>query len=317
MAGISVLVLLGLLAACVVVVVLLLQFLARASLGVGGDDPLLREGLGQVRRRFGGCLVAALLIVIGGVVLNGLLPGWLGIPLTLAPGLAASVALLGFAVWPTAPQVGTGSTSASLIRRSAWSFGSRRLFAVPATVAAVYLGALATAAVVASPDDAGLMRAFAQTQGNLSSSATPFPGSFYGLPLAAMTIVVVVSAYAALRRMASSASILPSATEDLLRIDQQWRRIVTIIIVRISAAALLGYLGVTLVYAGSAMHRASDFTVNGGSATSWSAVGWVAAIAGLVSVLATAVLSGAAIAAVLSLRDQAVRPSGVPVGQSR
>ena len=71
------------------------------------------------------------------------------------------------------------------------------------------------------------------------------------------------------------------------------------------------------MYAGSAMHRASDFTVNGGSATSWSAVGWVAAIAGLVSVLATAVLSGAAIAAVLSLRDQAVRPSGVPVGQSR
>ncbi len=317
MAGMPILLLLLLLTLSVAAIVLLIQLVGRTEIAPGADDPLLRDGLQRIRRRLAGCLVAALLVLFGGVVLGTTQSAWLGIPAMLAPGLATSLALLGFAAWPVAASAGTGPVSATLTRREAWSYGSRRLFAAPATLAVIYLGLLAVSAAVASPDDDGLMRAFAQTQGDLSASATPFPGSYYGVPLAVVTVLLAVSTYAALRRLASSPTISPGTAEDLARIDQQWRRIATRVIVRISSTALLGYVGATLLYAGSAIHRTSDFTDNGGQSTPWSAVGWIGAGAGLVCLLLAIVVGGAAVAAVLTLRDQAVRPQQVAAGRPR
>lgn len=317
MSGLSIPVLLLTLTLSVVALALLPHYLGRTDVVVGGDDPQVREGLQRVRRRFGTCLVLALVVLVGGVTLNGLVPAGLGVPLALAPGLAASLALLGFASWPARPSQGAGPTSASLARREAWSYGSRGLFVTPAVVAVVYLVALAVAAFLASPDDHGLMRAFSQTQGSVFSSATPFPGSFYGAPLAFATVLLAISTYAALRRMAASATILPGAVGNDALVDQRWREIATRIIVRISTAALLGYAGGTFVVAGSAMHRTSDFTVNGGYLTPWSAAGWVVTGVGLVGVVAAVVVSATGIAAALSLRGQAVRPRTVLAGQPR
>ncbi len=299
----------------VVVVVLLIQFLGRAEISPCADDPAVRTSLHRIRRRLGACLAAAATALVAGLVLNGMLPAWLGLPLAVAPGLAASTALWGFAISPAAPPHHAGPASASLARREAWSFGTRRSFVAPAVLALSYLVLLAVAAALASPDDLGLMRSFAQTQGNLTLSASPFPGSFYGVPLAAVTVLLVASTYAALRRLAGSATILPTSADELVRVDRRWREIATRVVVRMSTAALLGYAGGTLVLAGSAIHRATDFTINGGYATWWSAAAWVVVAAGLVGIVAATVVGGAAVGSVLSLRDQAVRPATIPTGR--
>lgn len=317
MSRLLIFVVLPLLTGFVVVVILIAQLLGRADVARGGDGSVVRSYLQRIRRRLGGCLAVVALVLVGGVVLNAMLPTWMGVPLALAPGLAASVALLGFAAWPSISPRSAGPVSASLSRREVWSYGSRRSFLVPAALAVAYVGLLAAAAAVASPDDLGLMRSFAQTQGHLSSSASPFPGSFYGVPLAAVTMVLAASTYAALRQTATSATIVPATDGDLTAIDHRWREIATRVIVRISTAALISYAGGSLLFAGSAMHRASDFTINGGHATVWSAVAWVVAGVGLVAILAATVVGGAAVAAVLSLREEAVRPSWIPTGQLR
>jgi hypothetical protein len=308
----SLVLLLALTLACTVVVVLVIHLLTRTPLAQGSDDPELSQGLSGIRRRLLGCLGAAALVVIAGFVSNDLLPGRLGVPLALTPGLAVSIALLCFAMWPTSATPRPGPTQASLTRREPWSFGSPRSLLVPGVLALVYLGLLAAAATVASPDDHGLMRSFSQTQGDLGASASPFPGSFYGVPLALVTVVLEASTYGALHRVARSASLLPSANGRLAHIDRRWREVATRAIVRLSTAALLAYAGGTLVVAGSAIHRASDFTMNGGYRTPWSAVAWLLGGAGVAGILGAAVVGGAAVAAVVSLKDQAVRPPEIP-----
>ena len=306
---------------CAIVVVLLVQLLGRAAVAAEGWEPGTRSGLRRVQRTLASCLGAATLVLVGGVALSSLVPSWLGLPLAVAPGLAASLALLGFAGWPTTrPQDGAGPTSASLTPREAWTFGSRWSFVGPALLAAVFLVLLAVAAGLASPDSAGRMRAFTLTQGDMESTASPFPGSFYGVPLAVVTVLLMVSTYAALRRMATSAVIVPSGPgrpgdpSGAAAIDRRWREITTRVVLRISTAALLGQAAGCLVFAGSAMHHASDFVENGGLPSPWSAAGLVVTIVGQVSLLVAAVLAGAAVAAVLSLRDQAVRPPRLPAG---
>lgn len=308
MTGLVVLAVLPILAALAVLLILLVQLLGQADVAAGGDDPAVRGELQRIRRRLGGCLLAAVLVLVGGVLADALWPDATGLPLTLAPGLAAGLALLGFAVWPTVTPAASGQSSATLGRREAWSYGSGRSLLVPAALAIAYLALLAGAAVVASPDDAGLMRSFSQTQGALASSAGPFPGSFYGIPLAVVTVLLMASTYAALRRIASSATVSPAPVGGAAAIDRRWREIATRVVVRLSTSALLGYAGASMVFAGSAMRRASTFAENGGYDTVWSPIGAAVAGAGLVAILAAAVVGGAAVAAVLSLRSEAVRP---------
>ena len=74
----------------------------------------------------------------------------------------------------------------------------------------------------------------------LADWRVPFPGSFYGLPLAAVTALLVAATYAALGRMAGSPAIVHGATTPAARgVDRRWRAISTSVIIRTATASLL------------------------------------------------------------------------------
>ncbi len=311
MFGVPLVMLLVLLASLAVPVVLLLDALGRPSgpgPGRGIDGDVLDHGLRRHRRRLVGCLVGTVGALGAGLWLDGLWPSLLGVPLAVAPGLAAAVAMLAYATWPSVDPLWTGAApvTASLTRREAWSFARRGTLLVPLAVAGAFLLVLVAAALVADPDASGRLRAFGLVQGDVGSLASPFPGSFYGLPLAAVTVLLVLSTYAALRRMATSPAIAGSAAAPgAHEIDRRWRAISTTVIVRTATSSLLGYAGSTLLIGGSAILRASR-PDNGMVPTPWIGVGWTATVLGVLALLAAAVAAGAAVAALLSLRTTAV-----------
>lgn len=311
MFGVPIVAVLVLLGICAVPLILLLDALGHRAQPIGSgalDEDAVARTVRSNRWRLAGCLVGTGAALVIGVWLNDLWPALLGIPLAVAPGLAASVALLAYATWPATERRDprSGPASASLRRRQPWGFAPRRTFGLPLVLALTYLLVLLAGALVAEPDDAGRLRAFGLTQGDLSSRSSPFPGSFYGLPLAGVTVVLVAATYAALRRMAASPAVVHgSLTPATREVDRRWRAISTSVIVRTATASLLGYAAATLVIGGSAILRVSG-PDNGMTATPWIGVGWTAAVVGVVALLAAAVVAGSAVAALLSLRTRAV-----------
>lgn len=311
MFGVPVIGVLLLLGVCAIPLILLLDALAhrpRAIEDGAPDETAVARTLAAHRWRLALCLVGTATALIVGFWLDHLWPALLGIPLAVAPGLAASVALLAYASWPVTERRESrgGAVSASLRRRQPWGFAPPRTFGLPLVIAVAYLLVLLAGALVATPDDAGRLRAFGLTQGDLSSRASPFPGSFYGLPLAAVTALLVAATYAALRRMAGSPAIVHGATTPAARgVDRRWRAISTSVIVRTATASLLGYAAATLVIGGSAILRVAR-PGNGMASTPWLGVGWTATVVGVVGLLAAAVVAGSAVAALLSLRTRSV-----------
>ena len=256
--------------------------------GEGEPDGLATRTYRRARSRALLCIGAAFAVLVGGMVLNSARPELLGLPLALAPGVAAATALLGFAVLPSAVEPSNGPVSAALTPRTAWSFGPRRAFAVPATLVAASLAFLGWAALVADPDDQGRMRSITLTDGMTTASAGPFPGSFYGLPLAAVTILLAGSTYLALRRIASTAA-LPVPLASVA--DRHWRTVSTRVVSQLATTALLGHLGGTAAFAGLAVRSAgSTIGLNGGNASGTALAGAALAVVGA-ALLAAGVLT--------------------------
>ena len=311
MFGVPVVAVLVLLGICAVPLILLLDALSHPATPVDHADvdrDAVARSLRLNRWRLAACLAGTGAALVAGFWANGLWPSLLGVPVAVAPGLATSVALLAYATWPvTQPRdARPGPASASLRRREPWSFARRGTLLLPLVVAVAYLLVLLAGAVLAQPDDAGRLRAFGLTQGDLTSRSSPFPGSFYGLPLAGVTVLLAVATYAALWRMASSPAIVQGSVTPVSReVDRRWRGISTSVIVRTATASLLGYAAATLVIGGSAILRTSG-PDNGMAPTPWVGVGWTTTLVGAVGLLAAAVVAGSAVAALLSLRTRAV-----------
>jgi len=293
----SVVVLLGaaiVLAAAVGLILLVRELASRPSDRIDGEgeaDGLAARAYRRARSRALLCLGAALAVLVGGMALHSARPELLGLPLALAPGVAAATALLGFAVLPSAVEPSSGPVSAALTPRTAWSFGRRRAFALPATLAAASLAFLGWAALVADPDDQGRMRSFSITDGATTASSGPFPGSFYGLPLAVVTVLLAGSTYLALRRIASTAA-LPVPLASVA--DRHWRTGSTRVVTQLATTALLGHLGGAAAFAGLAVRSAATtISMNGGNASRMAPTGTVLAVVGgalLVAGVGTAVL---------------------------
>lgn len=310
MLGVLVIGLLLVVGLCAIPATLLLDTSSR-SLSIDlGDDGVrrLQLSLRRTRRRLVAVLAGTVAVLGLGIVIDTLRPSLLGLSLALAPGTAAAVALLAYATWPIAGGSPAGPVSASLTRREPSGFVRPRTLLLLAASAVAYIGLLTVASAVAQPDDAGRMRAFGLTQGDLGSLATPFPGSFYGLPLAVVTLLLAAATYAGLRRLATAPAIATApATEGAAEVDRRWREIGSRVIVRTAAATLLGYAGATSLVAGSAILRVADFSDNGGTPTPWVGVGWVVCVLGVASLLAGAAVAGSAVAAVFTLRPRTIR----------
>ena len=258
------------------------------------------------------CVGVASVALVAGAVIDQRRPELLGLPLALSPGLAAAAALLAFAVVPTTVDPGVGPTSASLTPRTAGSFGSRRSFVTPAAVAVAFLAFLAWAAWIAGPDDQGRLRAVSFVDGPLSSTSSPFPGTFYGLPLAVVTVLLAATTYLALRRIATTPSLpVPMLAEQ----DQGWRISSTRVVIRVATAALLGYFGATAAFAGVTYRSAASALVLNGGADHGVVAGACLAVAGVALVLAGVGVAVSAVVGAVTLRANAphtLRATGTP-----
>src|SRR5690349_16935826 len=104
MFGVLVIGLLLVVGLCAIPATLLLDTSSRSSSIDLGDDGAerLQLSLRRTRRRLV-AVQAGTVVVLGlGIVVDTLRPSLLGLPLALAPGTAAAVALLAYATWPIA-----------------------------------------------------------------------------------------------------------------------------------------------------------------------------------------------------------------------
>ncbi|MCI9886907.1 hypothetical protein JT358_00320 [Micrococcales bacterium 31B] len=166
----------------------------------------------------GGCASLATLAVLIG--LHAREPGWLGLPLAIAPAAAGLVFLVVYCVLfaarrPARPR--DAVTTASLSARTASSVGGARPLLTALLPAAAVVALLAHTTATASPDELGLMRNVSPVPG---SSRGPYPGSYYSAPLLTLMLLVVIATVCALWLIARRPSLQGNGWEAA---DAAWR----------------------------------------------------------------------------------------------
>jgi hypothetical protein len=193
--------------------------------------------------------------LVGGVVawlLHGSLD--LGRGTMLAPAVLGIFVVAGVGLGETVvrPERPDGPRSASLAVRRVSDFLPRALSRVAGGIAVLHLATLALTTVTASADDMGRAgRQVAAQCGNTGSAASPYPGSFYSVPLALLLLVAGVATVAALtavvRRPRGYAP--DEVGDDVLR---RWST--TRILAASGAALAASHSGIAL-FAGTALLR--------------------------------------------------------------
>lgn len=291
----------------------LLVFLVVGIVRVGSRKSLARlvvtvPGIGTVTaRRFARSIMLRNVgtLAAGGVTLwaldrvNQAQPGWYGLPLMLAPGVAAAIGLLVFALTPTRIVTDRPKRrSANLVPRRVWTYGPAWGFLLPlcAAVAVVVFAIIAGLAASAPPD--GAFRSI--TIG--SRTAGPYPGWYYGVPLIGLTVLLAAATLFALGRIASAAR-----SEQFDELDRSVRVLATRVVMQLSSGALFLYSGGVLLVAGWATRNAAVTFLPGGATSAVqpaAAFGLTELVAGLV----VALLGGVLVS--LSILDATTQPLG-------
>ena len=238
-------------------------------------------------------------------------PGWYGLPLMLAPGLAAVAGLLVFALTPTR-LVSTGASrrSADLLPRRPWSYGPAWGFLLPLIAAAAVIAFAVIAGFSSSSQPDGSYRSITVGPG----TSGPYPGWFYGLPVIGLTVLLAAATLFALGRIASSArSESSESSESFSELDRIVRVLATRVVMQLSSGALFLYFGGVLLFAGWATTNAATVFAPGGGGVLSNVQ--PAAFIGLCEVavgLLVALLGGVLV--VLSLFDAIRQPMGRVVG---
>lgn len=243
----------AIIAAVIIGVILLLRG-GGADAGMALTDAeraVAHHAIARARRRALAAVGLSIVLFVAVAWIGIAAPQLLGLPLGLAPGIAVSGGLLLFAATPSARIARQESTSASLDPRAPWSFGRRGTFALPLTVAGALIAFLVWTGISSSPDENGLRRTISLGDATSMSTASPYPGWFYGLPLILVTVALAVTTMLALARVSTTPSMPAVALTEL---DRRWREASTRVITHLSTAALLGYFGGTAFIAGQATH---------------------------------------------------------------
>lgn len=204
------------------------------------------------------------------------------------------------------PRPGTGVRSASLGVRRVRDYAPRTW--IPVAVVVVMTAALLLlTTLTASPDSpGGEARAVSCTRGVFSSTASPYPGSYYSAPLALALLVVLAVAGLAARQVV----LRPRGRGDVGGDDALRRRSFRVVVAATGVAVGSSYIGVATT-AATALHTL-------GNQENYCAPGWggpVATVLG-VSILPVAVLvTGCALLLLRpgTPRERQVRPAA-PVG---
>ena len=219
------------------------------------------------RRRMAFALFAGVAVLCAVLLIGSVVPRDMYRIASMSPGLAASAVMLALALpFPDMSDRLDGGRvrTASLQSREPWTYARRYVLMQPMLAAGLLIIYLGFTTVTASPDDFGLMRSIqlVAPNGTWAHSSGPYPGSYYSIPLAIVTLVLVGLTCAALWRIAH----VPSAPEArFAEADRLWRVLLTRFTVFLSVGAMLVYAAAVLLVAGTATVRVG--TNNG----AWSA----------------------------------------------
>ena len=239
---------LALIAAMVLVLVLVLAVvLPRRRAALAADD-VRYPGLVDLRRTTTTCRVTA--VLLGGVVLVAVAgSGPLGRGLALAPAAFAAVQVAGVLVADLLTRDSARRPgAASLEVRRVRDYLPRRLVTVVGALAAVLLAELAWAAAVASQDDLGRpgrALAYRCSAGCDGGAHTPWPGSFYAVPLVVGLVGVVLAGALAVRQTVRRPR--DGSDAQVVRLDDAVRRrSVEAVVAGIGTAFAAGLVGIAL-----------------------------------------------------------------------
>lgn len=252
-------------------------------------DPLRIDARAQLafraaRRRSLAAIALALGLLAIGIATAQLVPQWLGVGAALAPALACIGGLTLYAAIPPLRDDGAETRyAAPLTRRTPWNVAPRAALAVLGAAIVLLIALLVFTGATSSPDELGRFRAITFTAPLSSSTATPYPGWFYAVPLLIGTVLLAVAVWAALRRIATTASFPGEALEGL---DAMWRARSAEIIVGLATAAVCLQLGGAALFAGTTMGVAR---LQPGTAASWQVLATGLTLLGIVSLLLSVV----------------------------
>lgn len=234
---------------------------ARLRSSAPPDAEVVREWrLVQATRVLGvvlGIFVAAQVSQQGGYGVGAMLaPAAFGLCVVLATALGETV------VRPRRP---TGTRTASLTPRRLVHYLPRATAVLVGLMVLISAVALVFTTLTASRDDhTGEIRAISCVGPGVASSHTPYPGSYYSLPLALLLLAVLAVASLAARQVIRRPRGMATtdAGDDSLR-----RRSVDVIVAATGIAFCAPYFGVALT-AGSALHGLAGSSPSG--APSWA-----------------------------------------------
>ena len=215
-------------------------------------------------------------VYVGATQLGNSSPGGLGITVILALatfGVVHTVVVgVGELTWP---RPDGEVRRARLVHRGLLDAAPRRLARATAVAAALTAVTLLTGGLLADADG----RSFPWSSDGFSSSAGPFPGSFYGLPAALGLGVLGLLATGVLWMVANRPAV---ATADE-RIEAALRRASAHLVLRVAAGVPLFVTGGLLLVGGNAVNSVAS---NSGGAPFLGPVGACVAVLGIVSMLA-------------------------------
>lgn len=241
--------------------------------------------LRAARRRAVAAVVVTIVVFTALVSFGMSTPEAYGLPLLLAAPVAATVALLLYAVIPprSVAVAADATREASLTPRSLGSYVARPDALVLTGAVVFAIAVFLFTGFTSSTDERGLSREITFTDGAVSSTSGPYAGWSYGVPaLAAIAVLLVAGAFA-LRRIATIPALPREEGADA---DGHWRRGSVRILLAIIVAAILQPVGGSAAFSGQVILSGMLPTTPAG----WTVVALVLIVLGLASMVASIVL---------------------------
>lgn len=273
-------------------------------------DPEVLAVLSSAQRRAWGSIAVAILILLFMTAISGSRPAALGLPLALAPMVAATGALL-FQVLPGQRAFRASTTtvrSASLKARSPLTYVSKPALWTPVLCTLALTGFLIFTGLTASADDFGLARSLHVETENMGSGGGPYPGWYYGVPLLITAAILLGITLLAQIRLSKIAAFPRTDLSDIVR---TWRQGLARIVSAISVTGpLLTLSGVTLFASRVISSINSSLTTHAEPAPGWLKSGPFITLAGFACLLGAiaSIVMAARWATILKKQALAITP---------
>lgn len=294
----------------VIVVVVVVWLAARRRTPV---DALRGEAIGRLtpvivaaRRRAFIAVAFAVVVFLAGIAAGVTMPELLGMPVAVAPLVASACGLLLYSATPPRSVVVRDDQprTAGLVRRSWLSVIPEGWKHASIEITAVFVGLLIFFGLTAHPDDQGLSRAIRFEADDRTSTATPYPGWFYGIPVLIALVVLTVATVVALQRIGAAAALPHPDDADA---DARWRAGSASVVLSLATGAVLFTSGGIATMAGLTMNNA---VIAGSTPVVWDVIADVLVVVGILSLVLSVIAVTIAALNAVTIGDRVARTEG-------